>query len=239
MKPNIKSYFSPFFLSRSYLRRDIEYALSRYTIKGTVLDVGCGSKPYQYLFNQNKHISQYYGIDFTLFSINKDYALGRPDYFFPKNYRSSYQLPFKDNQFDNTVSFQVLEHHQDPSKMLSEMVRITKKGGYIMISFPLIWSLHEVPNDYYRFTQFAITALLKQNNCKIVEIIKEGSIFSAISMLLNEEINRIASINRFYYIIAFVLYIPLLLFQFFSAILDQLYKSPITFPNYLIIARTI
>lgn len=236
---NIKSYFSPFFLARLYLTKDIEYVLSQYNIKGTVLDVGCGSKPYQSLFARNSHISHYYGIDFHSFSINKDFPLRKPDYYFQKKYNLSHELPFKNSQFNNTVSFQVLEHHQNPSKLISEMVRVTKKGGYIMMSFPFIWTLHEEPNDYFRFTHYAISNWLRQNNCQVVEIKKEGSVFSTISMLLNEEIGLLASKKGLFYILAFLLYIPFFLYQLLSFVLDKIYISPIFFSNYLILARKI
>lgn len=45
-------------------------------------------------------------------------------------------LPFKDNQFDYVHCFTVLEHVNDVKKSLAEMIRVTKKDGYIFIQAP-------------------------------------------------------------------------------------------------------
>jgi SAM-dependent methyltransferase len=46
---------------------------------------------------------------------------------------SATELPFKDAFFDLVVTFDVLEHIADQKKAISEMVRVTKKGGKILI----------------------------------------------------------------------------------------------------------
>jgi SAM-dependent methyltransferase len=45
-------------------------------------------------------------------------------------------LPYQDNSFDGVTTYQTLEHVQDPFKVLSEMVRITRPGGIILIRCP-------------------------------------------------------------------------------------------------------
>lgn len=45
-------------------------------------------------------------------------------------------LPWKDNYFDIVTSNAVLEHVNDSSKCISEMVRVVKKGGIIYINCP-------------------------------------------------------------------------------------------------------
>lgn len=49
------------------------------------------------------------------------------------------RLPFADASFDMTYSSNVLEHVVDPWKMADEMVRVTKPGGLIYISYTLWW----------------------------------------------------------------------------------------------------
>lgn len=46
------------------------------------------------------------------------------------------KLSFADNQFDFVHCFTVLEHVQNVEKCISEMIRITKPGGYIYINTP-------------------------------------------------------------------------------------------------------
>lgn len=233
----ILSFLSPFFLARHYLVGDIRATIAEGVFKGTVIDIGCGSKPYAKYFTENGKVKRYYGIDFCAFSPNKDFPQVRPDYFFDKEYLRSFKLPFKEGQFDNAVSFQVLEHHQKPWKMISEMVRIVEKRGYLMVSFPFIWSLHEVPHDYYRFTEHSVKNWFIENDCKVVKIYKEGSIFSTFSMLLNEEINTFASKSKKNYFVTLAIYPLLLVFQYISYFLDKICVSHITFFNYLILAK--
>lgn len=49
------------------------------------------------------------------------------------------QLPFADESLDSTYSSNVLEHVVDPWKLADEMVRVTKPGGLIYISYTLWW----------------------------------------------------------------------------------------------------
>ncbi len=46
------------------------------------------------------------------------------------------KLPFKNSNFDFTYCFTVLEHVSDVEKSIKEMVRVTKKNGYIFIACP-------------------------------------------------------------------------------------------------------
>jgi len=45
-------------------------------------------------------------------------------------------LPFPDSTFDTVVSFDVLEHCDDPRKMVNETVRVLKPGGQTWNVFP-------------------------------------------------------------------------------------------------------
>lgn len=49
---------------------------------------------------------------------------------------SLYKLTFKDASFDICFCLDVLEHIKDDQKVLKELVRVTQKGGYLIISCP-------------------------------------------------------------------------------------------------------
>lgn len=44
--------------------------------------------------------------------------------------------PFKDNEFDEIVAHQILEHISDLSKVMAELSRILKKGGRLKLDVP-------------------------------------------------------------------------------------------------------
>lgn len=230
----IRFYISPYFISKFYLLKDIESMVKKYQFKGSILDIGCGQKPYRYLF---KKADKYLGIDFKNYSINKDFKGGGPDLYFENDYLKTFCLNFDNESFDHVVSFQVLEHHKDPAKMISEMARVTKRGGYLMISAPFLAGIHEEPNDYQRFTKYGLIELCKKNNCRVIEIREQGSLFSTISMLLNEYLNNFASHSKLTYFLSAIIYLPFLIFEYISLILDKIFKSNKIFFNYLILIK--
>lgn len=53
-------------------------------------------------------------------------------------------IPFKENIFDLTYSFGVVEHFEDTEKAIKEHIRVTKPGGKIIITVPYLISPHTV-----------------------------------------------------------------------------------------------
>lgn len=231
---SIRLYISPYFLVRYNLSKDIAKIVEKNKFKGSLLDVGCGEKPLKGLF---KHTDKYMGIDFEGYSINKDFKGERPDVFFDKKYKKDYSLSFKDKSFDNAISIQVIEHHVEPEKMISEMVRVVKPGGLILIAGPFICGLHEEPNDFQRITKYGIINLFKKNKCRVVEFKKQGSLFSTISMLCNEYLNNFAAKSKLHYAMGIVIYPPFFIFQYASLLLDKIFKSDIIYFNYVLVAK--
>ncbi|MEW6102531.1 MAG: class I SAM-dependent methyltransferase [bacterium] len=52
-------------------------------------------------------------------------------------------IPYSDESFDVIYSTQVLEHVQDPKKVLKEAIRVIKKGGYLQFVIPNYASFYE------------------------------------------------------------------------------------------------
>ena len=63
-----------------------------------------------------------------------------------------HKLPFKDGVFDAVISEAVLEHVQDPNRVVSEMHRVLKPGGYVCAAVPFLQGFHASPHDYQRYT---------------------------------------------------------------------------------------
>jgi SAM-dependent methyltransferase len=234
MIKKIRFCISPNFLIKFYLVRDIRVVNKKYNFFGSLLDIGCGEKPYKNLF---KGVKDYIGIDFNNYSINKDFISEKPDCYFSDEYFNTLVLPFASESFDNVVSFQVLEHHKNPHKMICEMFRVIKPNGYILLTVPFIFGIHEEPHDYQRFTKYGLAELLKEHDCEILEIKKQGSIFSTVSTLFNGYLDNFAAKNKYSYIFSVVLYLPFLLFQYLSLFLDLIFKSDKIFINYLFLIR--
>ena len=234
MLKSLRVFVSPFFLSHYYLSRDIRLALSEYKFDGSILDNGCGQKPYQDYFKDADH---YCGIDFENYSTNKDFHGSKPDYYYEPDYTSSLRLPFNNEQFNHAVAFQVLEHHPNPLSMLSEMKRVIKPGGLIMLTSPFLGGLHELPHDYQRLTIYGLRKLLDDLDLKVLIIKEQGSLFSTIALLLNEHLTSFGGNSKLRFVVSVIVYPPFLLFSYLAFVLDKVVKSKKINFNYILVAE--
>jgi SAM-dependent methyltransferase len=135
-------------------------------IQGCVVDLGCGSSPYKE--DILKVASSYIGVDWIITVHDQSGIDVFADICRP--------FPFKNSSIDTVVSFQVLEHLENPDFFLSECFRVLKKGGHLFLTVPFMWYIHEAPHDYYRFTKYGLQYLLKKNNFSDA-IVKENTGF--------------------------------------------------------------
>jgi|UniRef100_A0A7V6DR55 SAM-dependent methyltransferase len=153
------------FLPVFYARRDI--SRDGVKLKGTLLDLGCGSQPYRpYL----KGVVRYVGLDYPatracLPTKPKAEVLG-----------DARTIPFADQTFDGVLCSQVLEHVDRPERVIQEMSRILKPGGVGLISVPFFYNLHMEPYDYFRFSPYGIRELLERNGLAVRVLRAQGGI---------------------------------------------------------------
>jgi SAM-dependent methyltransferase len=63
------------------------------------------------------------------------------------------EMPFADDSFDLAVSLDVIEHLPDEHQSLSELRRVVKPGGMLVVTVPAyrwLWSDHDIVNHHYR-----------------------------------------------------------------------------------------
>ena len=92
----------------------------------TVLDVGCGTG--RLTKNLLKKTKKVYALDNSREMLS--YA--------PKSAKlylgSAFNLPFEKNKFDLVVSMDLILHFKNYKKIIDEMIRVTKKKGYIIFN---------------------------------------------------------------------------------------------------------
>lgn len=86
------------------------------------------------------------------------------------------QVP--DRTYDAVVCNQVLEHVRVPEDALKEFGRVLKPGGKILLWVPHLSRLHELPHDYYRYTENGLVCLVERAGFTILRRGHYGSILS-------------------------------------------------------------
>jgi SAM-dependent methyltransferase len=81
-------------------------------------------------------------------------------------------------RYDTVVCHQVLEHVRQPSRAVAEFHRVLKPGGTIVLSVPHISRRHELPRDYFRFTQEGLIALLEDAGYVDIDARPFGGLFA-------------------------------------------------------------
>lgn len=168
---------NPFYFARKGLHKNIQMLSGE--ISGKILDVGCGRKPYKNLFQYTEYI----GIDIE----NPGHPHQEEDI---DIFYDGKAFPLKDNEFDNIICNQVLEHVFTPDSFLKEINRVLKKDGKLLLTVPFIWDEHEQPNDFARYSSFGLKHLLEENGFTVCKQIKSVDNMSAIFQLINAYIYK-------------------------------------------------
>lgn len=154
-------YFSPaiYIMVKAVLE-----GIDRY-LKGKLIDIGCGHMP---LKSELEHkVGKYDTLDIEPRTDGVKFIGSVLDMHMIEN-----------SSYDSVISLAVLEHVPDPFRAVSEINRILKLDGIFMLSVPHISRLHELPHDYFRYTEFGIRELLEKRGFKILHIEKAGTLIS-------------------------------------------------------------
>ncbi len=74
-----------------------------------------------------------------------------------------HSLPFPDNSFDVIVTTKyILEHVSEPYDVIKEIHRVLKVGGEAFVVAAHVRRQHQVPYDFFRFTEYALEYLVKK-----------------------------------------------------------------------------
>jgi SAM-dependent methyltransferase len=93
-------------------------------------------------------------------------------------------IPVRDGAFDAALLTQVLEHVPDPRAVLGELHRILAPGGRLYVTVPLVWELHELPHDYYRYTSAGLSELMKSAGFDEVTVEARNDTFTTLAQLM-------------------------------------------------------
>lgn len=101
--------------------------------KGRLLDVGCHSGLFTEKVVAKLKPSEIYGIDVSNGAILKAKKRVKKGNF---QVADAHKLPFRTNYFDVVICLEMLEHVDNPVKVMYEIYRVMKKGGYGIVLVP-------------------------------------------------------------------------------------------------------
>jgi SAM-dependent methyltransferase len=149
--------------------RDLE--ASRKYMKGTVLDIGGGRKRGRFVRNPDAR--------WIIVDINRQLC--------PDVMADAHLMPVRSASIDCIKCTELLEHVRDPEEIVTEMARVLKPGGVLILSIPFLFPLHSDPFDFQRLTDVKIKGLLSRD-FRVLTIKKQGLFFTVLAGMVRQAI---------------------------------------------------
>jgi SAM-dependent methyltransferase len=146
---------------------------------GSLLDVGCGEKPYR---PWAPRVSHYFGID-VKDGPEVDAVIEPGE-----------RWPVESGMFDVVLCTQALEHVSDFSSTIEELVRAVRSGGVVIISMPFIYNEHGSPHDYRRLSRHGAAHL--SSELEVISVARQGAIGSTLAILFLNWLHDTATSRR-------------------------------------------
>ncbi|MCY7363096.1 MAG: class I SAM-dependent methyltransferase [Ignavibacteria bacterium] len=142
----------------------------KYLMKGKLLDLGCGNKPYSEIYNEVCDKSVGCDVPFSL------HRKATVEVLCPAEEIDKH---FETEEFDIVLCTEVLEHTADDQKVIRNINKVLKINGTLLISVPYIYVTHEPPFDYRRYTVYGLKNILERNNFEVTNVFSMGATFSS------------------------------------------------------------
>ena len=85
------------------------------------------------------------------------------------------KIPIGDGSFDTVIALNILEHIYNYQGFLSEIHRILKPGGQVILGVPFLVQVHPSPYDYFRYTSFSLEKIMTTSQFTEISIKSLGT----------------------------------------------------------------
>lgn len=145
--------------------------MSKYFVQGNLLDIGCGTKPYQSLFKVERYVGMDFVKDGSSHNSNADIVY------------DGKKFPVESDSFQYLLATEVLEHVFNPQEFMHECHRVLKKEGLFLITVPFVWDEHEEPYDFGRYSSFGLKKICEESGFAVLEQYKTGNFITALGQM--------------------------------------------------------
>lgn len=162
---------------RNFQYRAVFDVLRRH-MRGDVLDVGGGS----FVADAIRA-----GVRFDRWTVVEPYAADLPamnDERVSAVVGDGCALEQPDNSYDTVLSIQVLEHVFEPVQMMSELHRVARPGGKIVVMVPQTANIHHAPSHFQNLTRFWLDEAARRLDAEVIEYQALGGAWSTIASRL-------------------------------------------------------
>jgi SAM-dependent methyltransferase len=134
---------------RTPIKDYVEYAKTKYSLQEPVIDLCAGWEPnfYQPLFDGYQYLKQDQ-VQFDPPTIDYVCDVHRLE-------------PIQDESVNTVLLLEALEHIREPQKVIEQVRRILKPGGFCVATTLMCFEIHRCPYDYWRYCPDGINFLFK------------------------------------------------------------------------------
>ncbi|SRR5579875_1190735 len=103
----------------------------------------------------------------------------------------AHHLPFADEAFDAVITFNTFEHLREPKRAASEIHRVLKPGGKLILDTAFLQPVHEAPYHFYNTTEYGLRHWFDSFTITKLEVSENFSPACVISWLTSELLSAV------------------------------------------------
>ena len=157
--------------------------------RGRLLDLGCGNVPLYEMYRPS--ITAAVCVDWPSSYHGRTHVDVACDLNQP--------IPFASASFDTIVASDVIEHLFDYQTVWSEIARLLRPSGRVIIGVPFMYWLHEEPHDHFRPTEFALRRFCAQHGLRVVSLEPYGGAADVIFDIIAKHLGVSEMLARGFY----------------------------------------
>jgi len=153
--------------------------------QGVLIDLGCGKVPLYHTYRDL--VDETVCVDWP----GSQHGVTHIDVFQDLNN----PLELESSSADTVLMTSVLEHIYKPEALLSEIFRVLRPGGKLIMNTPFFYWTHEIPHDYFRYTKFFYHKYAEEEGVKLLSLEEIGGFPHVVFDLLGRAAGQVPLIG--------------------------------------------